>query len=272
MGNHYGKDNGHGKGTMMFHMDGPTDIQHVNDEERRNQMKHTKRLWIAGVVFLVALFMAGPACAGFYFESEQSTVGVPGQPHEEKLIKTYLSDHFSRTDQGDLITIMNYQDMTSYELNPEAKTYVRHDMTRMQGMPNMKGAKKARFEQMMKRMADSIKIVPADETMPIAGYHCRKYQVQFMMATGVYWVTQEIEGYQELRKLTRNMAKAFDKNPMMKQMNVLAMMDQMDGFPVQTIMDVMGGKITTTLKSIEQKKLDKSLFEVPKGYTLIERK
>ena len=240
------------------------------EAERRTRMKRIKRLWMMGVGLAVAMLWCNPVYAGFYFESEQITAGVPGHPHEEKLIKTYLMKDVSRTDQGDIITIMNYQTMMSYELHPKAKTYIRHDMNKMGGMPDMGGEEKAQFQQMMKRMADSMKIVPSDETKTIAGFDCRKYDVQFMMASGAYWVTQKIEGYEELRKLTRNMAEAFDQNPMMKQMNALALMDQMKGFPVQTIMNVMGGKITTTLKSIEQKELDKDLFEIPKGYTEIQ--
>lgn len=233
-------------------------------------MKTSKRLWIAGMVFAFVLFLSGSVYAGFYFESEQSTVGVPGQATGNKLIKTYLTDNFSRTDQGDSITIMDYKAMVSYELNPNTKTYTRHDMTKLQGMGEMKGASEAQMQRIAKQMADSINIARTDETKTVAGYDCRKYDVQFMMASGVYWVTKDIKGYDELRKLTLNMAKAFDQNPMMKQMNVMAMMAQMDGFPVMTLMHVMGGRIITTVKKIEEKSLDNALFKVPKGYKLVQ--
>jgi len=233
-------------------------------------MKKSKIAWIVGMVFALVLSLSGSVYAGFYFESEQSTVGVPGQPPGKKLIKTYLTDNFSRTEQDDSITIMDYKTMTSYELNPDSKTYTRNDMTKLQGMGEMKGASEAQMQRIAKQMADSISIVRTDETKTIAGYDCRKYDVQFMMATGVYWVTKDIKGYDELRKLTLDMAKAFDKNPMMKQMNMMAIMAQMDGFPVKTIMNVMGGRIITTVKNVEEKSLDSALFEVPKGYALVQ--
>lgn len=233
-------------------------------------MKHTKRYGMMGLVCLLMVCLSGPVQADFYFESEQSAEGVPNLSGEGKFIKTYLTAGATRTDTGDQITIVNYQTMTTYELNPKDKTYVQHDMRKMHGMPKMEGAEKEQFDRMMKQMANSMKIVPTEETRRIAGYDCRKYEVQFMMAKGVYWVSKEIKGYDEFRKLSLDMAKAFEQNPIMKQMNVLTMMDQIDGFPVMTVMEVMGGKITNTLKKIEQKQLDKDLFEVPKGYTLIE--
>lgn len=233
-------------------------------------MGKSKRVWVGGMVIALVFCLSGSVHAGFYFESEQVTVGIQGQPPGKQLIKTYLTDNFSRNNRGDRITITDYKTMTVYELNPEARTYTRHDIENLQGMGEMKGASKEQMQRIAKQMADSIQIIPTDETMTVAGYDCRKYEVQFMMATGVYWVTKDIRGYKELSRLTMNIAKAFEQNPMMKQMNVMGMMDQMDGFPIKTIMNVMGGTITTTLKSIEERSIDPSMFEVPKGYTLIE--
>ena len=222
-------------------------------------MKRIIPFWIMGLVWILTLWFSGAVQADFYFESEQSAEGVSSFPGQGKLIKTYLTAGATRTESGDRITIMNSRTMTTYELNPGNKTYTQHDMKEMHGMPKLEGAQKEQFERMVKQMADSMKITPTEETRRIAGYDCRKYDVQFMMAKGV-WVTKEIKGYDEFRKLTLDMAKAFEQNPMMKQMNVLTMMDQIDGFPVMTVMDVMGGKITTTLKMIEQKPLDKGLL------------
>ena len=46
---------------------------------------------------------------------------------------------------------------------------------------------------------------------------------------------------------------------------------ELEGFPVQMVTKVMGGTMTNTAKKIEQKKLKKSLFGVPKGYRLVEQ-
>jgi hypothetical protein len=45
-----------------------------------------------------------------------------------------------------------------------------------------------------------------------------------------------------------------------------AMMKDLDGFPMETSVNVMGGQITTTVTKVEQKKLGAELFKVPQGY------
>jgi len=52
----------------------------------------------------------------------------------------------------------------------------------------------------------------------------------------------------------------------LRQMNMAALMDQLDGFPVRTEMDFMGMTTETTLRQIEEKPLKPALFEVPAGY------
>jgi len=241
------------------------------DKERRQNMKRIKQIFGVGVICALILFLWDPVHAGFYFESEQVAEGISGQPDQEILVKNYLTAGASRTDTNHIITILDFRNMMSYELNAKDQTYTRRDMRTMNDMAKMGPAERQQLDQMMKQMADSTKIVPTDETEAIAGYNCRKYDVQFMMAKGVYWVTTEIKGYQELKKLIQDMGKALEQNPMAKQMNIMGMLDQIDGFPVKTVMDVMGGKVTTTLKMIEQRPLDKSLFEIPKGYRLVEK-
>jgi len=77
------------------------------------------------------------------------------------------------------------------------------------------------------------------------------------------------EGYGEFRKISEHMARGFEKNPMLKQMNITGMMNKLDGFPVKTVNRIPGGRTnTTTLKRIERRSLSKDLFEVPRGYTV----
>ena len=48
------------------------------------------------------------------------------------------------------------------------------------------------------------------------------------------------------------------------------MASQLEGFPVKTVMNVMGITSKNTLQRIEKKSLPKDLFEVPKEYKLEE--
>ena len=93
-----------------------------------------------------------------------------------------------------------------------------------------------------------------------------------MMMNSDYWLSKDVKGYEEIKEIGKKIAGVFDENPMMKQMNIAGMMGQLDGFPVQMVMNIMKGTSTTTLKKIEKKSLDKSLFSVPEGYTQTQSK
>lgn len=213
----------------------------------------------------------GTAAADIYFESEQVTKGIPNQSDGKGIIKQYLTADATMTDLGDAVTIIDMKDKMFYELNRESRTYRQTEIEKLGGLPGMgpegeQMADNPMFQAMMKAMADSLKVTPTDEYKTIAGYKCRKYMVQVMMSTSEYWVTKEIEGYEEMKAIGEKAAGLFMNNPMMKQLNVAGMMNTLDGFPVHTVTQMMGGTITTTLKTFERKALDPSLFAVPADY------
>ena len=59
---------------------------------------------------------------------------------------------------------------------------------------------------------------------------------------------------------------------MLRQINIKGIVEKLDGFPVYTVNHVMGGKMESTLKRVEQKTLDPSLFVIPDDYTLAKSK
>jgi len=221
------------------------------------------------MVVLVASFLtAGSAVAGVYWEAETVTRGMPGQADGVRMQKMYYTMNASRVEAEDgSVMIMDFDTMTMYRLDTRKRTYTQTDMKNM-GMPQgMSGRDRERMEKMMEGMVQSMQVTPTDETKTIAGYLCRKYNVVFMMTESEYWVSRDVKGYDELKEIGRKMAARFDRSPMLKQMNIAAMMDQVDGFPVQTVVHVMGGTATTTLKKIEKRSFSPDLFQVPKGYT-----
>jgi hypothetical protein len=223
---------------------------------------------------VLGLMISSVAMADLYWESDQETKAMPGRADESKVIKTYLTSYASRTEQNGQITIMNFDTKVMYLINPQAKTYQQINIAEMGKMPEMKGQKgqMQQQQQMMKNMMGNIQVTPTQETRQIDGYNCQKYLVSGMMMNSDYWISKDVKGYEEVREIGKKVATIFDENPMMKQMNIAGMMGQLDGFPVQTVMNVMKGTITTTLKKIEKKPLDKSLFSVPDGYTLEQSK
>lgn len=221
---------------------------------------------------ILGLMTSSAAMADLYWESDQETKGMPGRPDETKVIKTYLTAYASRTEREGQITIMNFDTKIMYHINPKAKTYQQINMAEMGKPPEMKGEKGQMQQQMMKNMMGNIQVTPTQETRQIAGYNCQKYLVSGMMMNSDYWLSKDVKGYEEIKEIGKKIAGVFDENPMMKQMNIAGMMGQLDGFPVQMVMNIMKGTSTTTLKKIEKKSLDKSLFSVPEGYTQTQSK
>ncbi|OEU77644.1 MAG: hypothetical protein BA872_08760 [Desulfobacterales bacterium C00003060] len=219
---------------------------------------------------VLVLFVVSPvAYADLYCEFVQTTKGVPGQSDGTKNVESYYTSNAIRTDTGDEIMIMDFDSNTMYRLNTTDKTYVKINMNKIGGMPQMVDEKEAQaIQAMMKKMMGSIQVTPTNEIKKIAGYKCTKYDVAFMMTNSEYWLSKDVKEYEEFKAMSNKMASAFEKNPMLKQMNVAGMMDKLDGFPVQMVMNMMGGTTTTTLKNIKEQSLSKDLFGAPKGYTL----
>ncbi len=247
--------------------------------------KNLKNLSMAmALVFMVSVFTTvSPAFADVYWETITETSGMampPGMPKnlpkeameqmkkmsqpQKKLEKIYLTKNAYRMESPDGIMIMDFKTMIAYHLDPATKTYTKMDLNKM-----MKGKNRRHMRKMMGDMQNSIKITPTNETKKIAGYNCKKYLVEIMMTKGEYWISKDIDEYDEMKKLAENMKKVMKNHPMLGQMGMGPMMNRMDGFPVKTKMDTMGMTSTSTLKKIEKKSLDKSLFMVPKDYKLV---
>lgn len=220
---------------------------------------------------ILALFCL-PAMADLYWESEQVSQGVPGQPDGSLMIKNYLTAHGSVFDFGERLQIMDFDAKTIYQVDKLKKTYIRMDFDTMGSSyaAPQSDREKAEAMQAMKSMLQAvmgnIKVTPTPEFKKIAGYSCRKYLVNIMMVDSEYWASKEVNGYQELKEISTRTAQMFAEHPVLKQMNVAGLVSEIDGFPVQTITYVMGGTTTVTLKKIEKKKLSPTLFTLPEGY------
>ena len=59
-----------------------------------------------------------------------------------------------------------------------------------------------------------------------------------------------------------------ERNPMLRRIDFAGMVEKLGGFPVYTVIHVMGGTVTSTLKKTGQKPLDPALFTVPKDYAM----
>jgi hypothetical protein len=224
---------------------------------------------VPAVAIILTILMAAPvvSLADLYWESTLERKGVSGKPDSSEVIVNYLKEGASRTDFSDHIVIMRVDTRTLFQINPTEKTYHRISLEEMGRPPaGISGEQAAAQLQVMKEMMGKIQVTPTGESRKIGEYLCRKYLVSGMMMTGEYWLSRDVPGYAELKRAAEKMKEVFDSNPMMKQMNITGMMSQLDGFPVQVTQKVLNGSLVTTLKSIEMKQLDDSLFAVPPGY------
>jgi hypothetical protein len=236
-------------------------------------MKSNSKHWGFSLVLLVFFFALAPAAVwgDLYWEAENVSTGLPGQPDGTRIVKHYYAANVSRTDMGDgMVMIMDFNAMTMSRLNTRTKTYTQMDMNQM-GPPGMPAAQKERAGKVMAGMAQSMQVTPTGETKTINGYACKKFNVNFMMMDSEYWVSKDVKGYEELKSSTAKLAGVFEKNPALANMDISGMLAKLDGFPIQTTTHMMNGTMVTTVMHIEQKQLDPSLFKVPSDFTLTQR-
>ncbi|MBW1719284.1 MAG: DUF4412 domain-containing protein [Deltaproteobacteria bacterium] len=232
-------------------------------------MKEWKRIAYLPLALLIFFTISTSAYGDLYWESEMVSGGVPAgfpsnlpkqmidQFNKTETIKHYLTPYAYRTDTNDSIMIIKHDTMTMYHINVKDKTYTKINMTTF--LDNESG----------KEMAEEMKVTPTNETKKIVGYMCKKYNMTVMGGNNEFWISKDVKGYKEYTAFGKKMEKMFEKNPMLRK---LGMAGKWDGFPVQTVMKVMGITSTTTLKTIEGKALSKDLFEIPKGYKMLDLK
>lgn len=217
----------------------------------------------------ILLFVSSTAFCDLMWESEKETTNVPGQQDGITTQRNYYTSNASRVETGDgTVMIMDFDKMMMYRLNTSAKTYSEVNLNDMGAPPNMPPEQKEQMKKMMAGLMASFQVTPTDETQTIEGYQCRKYLVAFMRVNSEYWLSKDVKGYDELKKIGARLSKYYAQNPMLQQMDMAGMMDKLDGFPVMTTTQIMGGSMKTVLKKVEVKPLSPDLFKVPAGYTL----
>jgi hypothetical protein len=233
-----------------------------------------KKSAIALLAGLLLLFCWSYAFADLYIESEQTSRGMPGRPDGTAVLKQYFSADAVMLDLGDRLTIMNFKEKTFYVLGKASKTYTTGRLDQM-GLDSI-GIETEGIEHngllnsVMQAVVQSATVTPTEEVRIIAGYSCRKYWIRILMTESAYWTSKDIQGYKEIKALAERSAEAFKNNPLLGQLNILGLVRELNGYPVQAITYMMGGgSITTTLKKVECKKFAPGLFRVPEGYRLV---
>ena len=237
-------------------------------ENEKKRMKMKKWALCLGIMALFAGLCAPSANADLYWEAETVSTNVPNRPDGASIQKNYFNSNALRMEMGDTkVIIVDYNAMQLYRLDTKEKTYTELDLNELPGLPGVAAADQKKMAEMMGAVMGT-QITPTDELKTISGYKCRKYNVRIATGTGEYWVSKDVRGYQELRALGAKMGSIAERNPMLRQIDIAGMTEKLGGFPVYTVNHVMGGTLASTLKKIEQKPLDPTLFIVPKDYAM----
>jgi hypothetical protein len=227
------------------------------------------------ISLLISGLMISPAFGDLYWESVTETKGMPALPKnlpkqvldqiksqmppaEKKMSKHYLSSSVMRSEGEDGIMIIDYESMMMYQINPQDKTYSQTDMRQMAEM----------MGKNMGMQATST-TVNTGEKKKIGGYDCTKYIQKTDMGETVFWVTKDIDAYKEFETIAEKLKKYMDKDPSLKKMNMGYDFDHKNGWPVQTVSEIMGITTVTTNQNIRKDSFDKDMFEVPKDYTKV---
>lgn len=220
---------------------------------------------VLGLLFISASTVWG----GVYFETLEKSTGVPNQDDETRTLKQYVSDSAMRIEAPGRITIVDINTLIMYDLDPATKMYVPTDIKKIGNMTDMLGEQGGNLlNDLMSQLGNQQTVTPTNETATIAGFQCRKYLVNHMMAQGEYWLSGQVEGVEELQKFGKNATAALDKYPLFKQLNVYSIFSQLDGFPVKSVTQIMGGVNETTLIKSKRQKMDPALFAIPSDYKM----
>ncbi len=245
-------------------------------------MKINSRVLLTGLC--LALLVSFSALGqGLYWES--TTTGGP-MGDKGSLSQNYAMPKMFKIVSPTKIMILRMDQEKIYDADPAKKTYSEMTFAEMEAYAKKASDKMAQFQEKIKNMppeqrkqmeslgalmggADKpVEIKATGDTKTISGFACTKY----VMTRGgkdlsTMWVTKDVAGFDNLRKDWMEFGKR-----MATLTNMTGLGDayqKMDGFPIETDMDMMG-KMTTIVTKVEKKSTPASEFAVPDGYTKTE--
>jgi len=202
--------------------------------------------------------------ADVYIKQKANMGAFMGQPAKET-----IQEHWLGTNKVAMITpettmIMNMEAKKIYMVNHGNKTYIETDlpldMTKL--MPEqMAGMMKGMMEGM------TMTVQPNGKTKKVLDWNTSGYDVKItimgMEMKMIFWASKDVpfdwkkytDVYSEVYKAQFRMGEKFMEE-----------FKKVQGFPVETEMDAMGMKVTTTTVEISQKNPGPGIYSVPAGY------
>jgi hypothetical protein len=246
-------------------------------------MKADSRVYFTGLC-LALLIAASAFSQGLYWESTTS-----GGPLGDKtnVSQSYAMPKMFKVVSEGKIMILRMDQEKIYDVNPTTKTYSEMTFAEMEAYAKKAGDRMAQFNEKLKSMPPdqrkkmealgallpgkgeaSVQISATDEKKTVSGFPCTKY----VMTRGgkeftTLWVTKGVSGFDNLRSDWMEFGKRMATLTGMTGLGEAYL--KIDGFPMETDMDVMG-KMATVVTKVEKRSTPAGEFNVPAGYTKTE--
>jgi len=220
-----------------------------------------KLMLIVSIVLMLAVFLK----ADVYIKQKTNTGAFMGQPAKETIQETWLGKNRMATISTENTMILNLEAKKIYMVNHGNKTYLETDLpldlTKL--MPEQMAA-------MMKGMMEgmTMSVQANGRTKQVANWNTSGYDVKMtimgMEMKMTFWASKDVpfdwkkysELYSEIYKAQFRLGEKFMEE-----------FKKVQGFPVETEMDAMGIKVTSTTVEISQKNPGPATYSVPAGYT-----
>ncbi len=205
-----------------------------------------KKISLFFIVFFIVIVFA---ISGYYIEQKSETTSPQGT--KTSITKLWYNPSMIRTDSGDNITVINYQNNTVLIVNKQRKTYSTLDMAKFK---QMTGMIINMLKQFSKDKNAGIKVKVTGERKIIDGYKCYKVLTDIYGMKSESWVTKDINIPKDLfiksyeMMLPEEDLKKLLNNPEFKKI---------EGFPVESTQTAsfMGQSSVTKTKLIRFKKM-----------------
>ena len=220
-----------------------------------------KLILIASIVVISFVFLN----ADVYIKQKTNMGAIMGQPPKELVQEHWLGKNKMAMISQEQSMILDIEAKKLYMVIHSSKSYIETslplDMTKL--MPEQ-------MAQMMKGMMEgmTISVQANGQTKKVANWNANGYDVKISMMgmeiKMVFWASKDVpfdwkkytDLYSEIYKAQYRMGEKFMEE-----------FKKVQGFPVETEMDAMGMKATTTTVEISQKNPAAGTYSVPAGYT-----
>lgn len=218
------------------------------------------------IILIVSVLMISFAFlhADVYIKQKTNMGAFMGQPPKEILQEHWLGKDKMAMISQDNSMILDIQAKKLYMVNHKHKNYIETnlplDMSKV--MPDQ-------MAQMVKGMMEgmTIDIQPNGQTKKVTNWNANGYDVKVTMMgmaiTMVFWASKDVpfdwkkysDLYSEIYKAQFRVGEKFIKA-----------FEKIEGFPLETEVNSMGMKVTTTTVEISQKNPNPDTYSVPAGY------